>query len=258
MSASFSPNRIIQSERTPRQLTNYLLRNDKIARPKLERPMDPGAYIIVFATGYGIISVVTGIIVHELGHLLAARCLGIEVLGVSIGFGPEILGFTDRYGVRWRLAPLLVGGACRFRERPGEKRYKDSGSKLRTLHETSPKDRAIVLLGGPAFNLCFAGLVWLIIFFHKSILPFVSDDEVVFGLPAFLLQGSCAIALFNLLPIPPLDGGYLLLVALEALRGRALLNEKQLIRVGTLVVAFVTAVTSVLLLLRIVNSSPLF
>ena len=220
--------------------------------------MDPGAYIIVFATGYGIISIATVIIVHELGHLLAARWLGIEVSGVSIGFGPEILGFTDRYGVRWKLAPLLVGGACNFRERLGEKGYKDSGNKLRTLQEASPKDRAIVLLGGPAFNLCFAGLVWLIIFFHKSILPFVSDDEVVFGLPAFLIQGSCAIAFFNLLPIPPLDGGYVLLVAFEALRGRALLNEKQLIRVGTLVAAFVTAVTSVLLLLRIVNSSPLF
>lgn len=129
--------------------------------------MDPGANIIVFAAAYGIISIATVIVVHELGHLIAARCLGIEVSGVSIGFGPEILGFTDRYGVRWKLAPLLIGGACSFRERPGEKGYKDYGRKLRTLHEASPKDRTIVLLGGPAFNLCFAGLVWLIIFFHK-------------------------------------------------------------------------------------------
>jgi membrane-associated protease RseP (regulator of RpoE activity) len=250
MSASFSPNRIIQSECTPRQL---ILRNDRIARPKLERPMDPDAYIIVFAAGYGIISLATGIIVHELGHLLAARWLGIEVSGVSIGFGPEILGFTDRYGVRWKLAPLLVGGACRFPERPGEKGHKDSGNKLRTIYEASPKDRAIVLFGGPAFNLCFAGLVWLIIFFHKSILPFVSEGEVVFGLPAFLVLVSGAIALFNLLPIPPLDGGYLLLVAFEALRGRALTNEKHLIRVGAWVITFVTAVTSVLFLSRIVS-----
>jgi membrane-associated protease RseP (regulator of RpoE activity) len=221
--------------------------------------MDPGAYIIIFAAGYGIISVATGIIVHELGHLSAARCLGIEVSGVSIGFGPEILGFTDRYGVRWKLAPFLVGGACSFQERPGGKGHRDPGNKLRTLHEASPKDRAIVLLGGPAFNLCFAGLVSLIIFFHKTILPFVSEDEVVFGLPAFLVLVSGAIALFNLLPIPPLDGGYLLLVAFEALRGRALLNEKQLIRVGTWVITFVTAVTSVLLLPRIVSGvAPLF
>src|SRR5216683_3939229 len=221
--------------------------------------MDPNAYIVILATLYGLISIFAGIVVHELGHLLAARFLGIEVSGVSVGFGPEIVGFTDRYGVRWKLAPLLVGGACSFRERPGGKGHRDPGNKLRTLYEASPKDRAIVLLGGPAFNLCFAGLVWLIIFFHKSILPFVSEDEVVFGLPAFLVLVSGAIALFNFLPIPPLDGGYLLLVAFEALRGRALTNEKHLIRVGAWVITFVTAVTSVLLLSRIVSGvAPLF
>jgi membrane-associated protease RseP (regulator of RpoE activity) len=213
--------------------------------------------ILVLAILYSAISVFAGIAVHELGHLLAARLLGIEVSGVSIGFGPELIGFTDRYGVRWKLAPLLVGGACSFRERPGE--GGDPGNKLRTLYEASTKDRAIVLLGGPAFNLCFAGLVWLIILFHTSILPFVSEVEIVFGLPAFLVMGSCALALFNLLPIPPLDGGRLLLVALEALRGQALPNEKQLIRVGTWVIAFVTAATSVPLLPRIVSCvAPFF
>jgi membrane-associated protease RseP (regulator of RpoE activity) len=214
--------------------------------------MDPNTYIVILATLYGVISVFAGIVVHELGHLLAARFLGIEVSGVSVGFGPEIVGFTDRYGVRWKLAPLLVGGACSFRERPGGKGHRDPGN-LRTLYEASPKDRAIVLLGGPAFNLCFAGLVWLAIFFHKSILPFVSEVEVVFGLPAFLVLASGAIALFNLLPIPPLDGGHLLLVAFEAVRGRALTNEKHLIRVGAWVITFVTAVTYVLLLPRIVS-----
>jgi membrane-associated protease RseP (regulator of RpoE activity) len=215
-------------------------------------------YIVILATLYGITSVFAGVVVHELGHLLAARFLGIEVSGVSVGFGPEIVGFTDRYGTRWKLAPLLVGGACSFRERPGGGAHREPGNKSRTLYEASPKNRAIVLLGGPAFNLCFAGLVWLIIFFHKSILPFVSEDEVVFGLPAFLVVVSCAIALFNLLPIPPLDGGYLLLVGFEALRGRALLNENQLIRVGAWVIAVVTAVTSVLLLPRIVSGISTF
>jgi len=208
--------------------------------------------VLILVILYGIVSVFVGIVVHELGHLLAARLLSIEVSSVTVGFGPEIIGFTDGYGVRWKFTPLLVGGACRFRERrDGE--YRQPGNESRTIHEASPKDRAIVLLAGPAFNLCFAGLVWLIIFFRESILPFVSEDEVLFGLPAFLVLVSGAIALFNLLPIPPLDGGHLLLVALEALRGRALTNEKHLIRVGAWVITFVTAVTSVLLLPRIVN-----
>ena len=216
--------------------------------------MDPNTYhFVILVTLYGVISVFAGIVVHELGHLFAARFLGIEVSGVTVGFGPEIVGFTDRYGVRWKLAPLLVGGACSFRERPGGKGHRDPGNELRTLYEASPKDRAIVLLGGPAFNLCFAGLVWLMIFFQKSILPFVSEDEVVFGLPTFLVLVSGATALFNLLPIPPLDGGYLVFIAFEKLRGRAVSNEKQLIRAGSWVIAVVTIVTSVLLFARIVS-----
>ena len=213
--------------------------------------MDPNTYIVIIETLYGLISLFAGIAVHELGHFLAARFLGIEVSGVSVGFGPEIVGFTDRYGVRWKLAPLPVGGACSFRERPRGKG--DRENKLRTLREASLADRAIVLVCGPASNLCFAGLIWLIIFFHTSILPFMPEEEAVFGLPAFLLQLSCAIAFFNLLPIPPLDGGYLVLIAFEKLRGRAVSNEKQMIRAGAWVIAVVTIVTSVLLFARIVS-----
>jgi len=213
--------------------------------------MDPNTYIVIIETLYGLISLFAGIAVHELGHFLAARFLGIEVSGVSVGFGPEIVGFTDRYGVRWKLAPLPVGGACSFRERPRGKG--DRENKLRTLREASLADRAIVLVCGPASNLCFAGLIWLMIFFHTSILPFMPEEEVVFGLPAFLLQLSCAIAFFNLLPIPPLDGGYLVLIAFEKLRGRAVSNEKQLIRAGAWVIAVLTIVTSVLLFARIAS-----
>jgi membrane-associated protease RseP (regulator of RpoE activity) len=207
--------------------------------------MGPNTFIVIIETLYGLTSIFAGIVVHELGHLLAARFLGIEVSGVSLGFGPEIVGFTDRYGVRWKLALLPVGGACSFRERPGGKGHREN--KLRTLREASLADRAIVLVSGPASNLCFAGLIWLIIFFHTSILPFMPEEEVVFGLPAFLLQLSCAIAFFNLLPIPPLDGGYLVLIAFEKLRGRAVSNEKQMIRAGAWVIAVLTIVTSVLL-----------
>ena len=216
--------------------------------------MGASANIVILGT-YGAITFLVGIVVHELGHLLVARSLGIEVSGVTIGLGPEMIGYTDRYGVRWAFAPLLIGGACRFREPGGG--HTDPGNKLRTICEASPKDRAIVLLGGPAFNLCFAGLVWLIILFRKSILPFMPEYEVVFGLPAFLVLGSGLIALFNLLPIPPLDGGHLLLVGFEALRGRALTNEKHLIRVGVWVITLVTVVTSVLLLRMLGGVDPL-
>ena len=51
---------------------------------------------------------------HELGHFLVARWCGIKVLTFSIGFGPEIVGFYDRYGTRWKIAAVPLGGYVKF------------------------------------------------------------------------------------------------------------------------------------------------
>jgi len=51
---------------------------------------------------------------HELGHFLVARLCGVRVLVFSIGFGPELLGFTDRHGTRWKLAAIPLGGYVKF------------------------------------------------------------------------------------------------------------------------------------------------
>jgi regulator of sigma E protease len=47
---------------------------------------------------------------HELGHYLAARYNGVKVDVFSIGFGPEIFGFTGRAGTRWKFCLLPLGG----------------------------------------------------------------------------------------------------------------------------------------------------
>src|SRR3954449_1642223 len=51
---------------------------------------------------------------HELGHFLIARWAGVKVLTFSIGFGPELFGFNDRYGTRWRLSAIPLGGYVKF------------------------------------------------------------------------------------------------------------------------------------------------
>lgn len=51
---------------------------------------------------------------HELGHFLVARWSGVRVLMFSIGFGPEIIGFNDRYGTRWKISAIPLGGYVRF------------------------------------------------------------------------------------------------------------------------------------------------
>ncbi len=44
------------------------------------------------------------VFIHELGHFLVARWCGVAVKAFSIGFGPEIFGFYDKHGTRWRFA----------------------------------------------------------------------------------------------------------------------------------------------------------
>src|ERR1700726_4119741 len=59
---------------------------------------------------------VLGIVVffHELGHFLMARWCGIRVLVFSIGFGPELIGFNDRYNTRWKVSAIPLGGYVKF------------------------------------------------------------------------------------------------------------------------------------------------
>ncbi len=54
------------------------------------------------------------VFIHELGHFLAGRWCGVEVRAFSVGFGPEIFGFVDRYGTRWRFSAIPLGGYVKF------------------------------------------------------------------------------------------------------------------------------------------------
>jgi membrane-associated protease RseP (regulator of RpoE activity) len=219
--------------------------------------MDLDTSVIIFVTSYVVISAVAGILVHELGHLVAARMLSIRVAGLSVGFGPELIGFTDQHGARWKLAPVLIGGSCDFSDQTsGDAKGSEATNKrLHSLCEASPLERAFVYAAGPVFNLAFAALLWVAIVYHRVLFPFLSDDEAVFGLPTFLTMFSISLAFFNLIPIPPLDGGQLVLIGLETLRGSTIANEEQLIRAGSWITAVLTIVIFVLFLPRAVNGT---
>ena len=66
-------------------------------------------YIVGFALLLGPL-----VFFHELGHYLAARLFGIKSEVFSIGFGPEITGWTDKRGTRWKLSWIPLGGYVRF------------------------------------------------------------------------------------------------------------------------------------------------
>src|SRR5277367_4521224 len=50
------------------------------------------------------------VFVHELGHYLVARRAGVRVEVFSIGFGPELFGWWDRAGTRWKFSLIPLGG----------------------------------------------------------------------------------------------------------------------------------------------------
>jgi regulator of sigma E protease len=104
------------------------------------------------------------VFVHELGHYLVARRCGVRVDVFSIGFGPEIYGYTARNGTRWKFSLIPFGGYVRmFGERPPE-----DADEARTISEAEQAvsfyaktlgQRAWIVFAGPLANFLFAILV---------------------------------------------------------------------------------------------------
>jgi len=109
---------------------------------------------------------------HELGHFLIARWCGIKVLAFSIGFGPEIIGFNDRYGTRWKIAAVPLGGYVKFFGDDNAASAPDSDAAA-AMTETEKKvsfvhqpvaSRAAVVAAGPIANFILAILIFAGIF----------------------------------------------------------------------------------------------
>jgi len=125
------------------------------------------------------------VFVHEMGHYLAARRCGVRVEVFSIGFGPELYGFNDRSGTRWKLSAIPFGGYVRmFGERTPEEEedapsYSEADLDV-SFFNKKLSQRAWIVFAGPLANFVFAIVVLAGLF---SILgqPFTPADvgEVV-------------------------------------------------------------------------------
>ncbi len=139
--------------------------------------------------------VVLGIVVfiHEMGHFLIARWNGVAVETFSIGFGPEIAGFHDRHGTRWRVAWVPLGGYVKFL---GDENAASMPS-AEAAANVSPEDRArmfqfkpvgvraAVVAAGPLANFVLALVIFAGLFmaYGKTVIePRVG--EVVADSPA--------------------------------------------------------------------------
>ena len=202
------------------------------------------------------------VLVHELGHFIAARRSGIPVYEFSIGFpfSPRIVTLFRHRETEFTLRLLPLGGFVNF--------SKGDESDVIELFETTYPRRAFILAAGSLFNIAFAFLVFIPVFvFGKHLL--VMDAvllsaktvwSVLSGVVVFFAQMitgtgsmegltgpvgiaslagkaaakglmhvmfftgmlSLSLGILNLLPLPALDGGQLFMLMIESIRRKRL------------------------------------
>lgn len=121
---------------------------------------------------------------HELGHFLVARWNKVRVDAFSVGFGPELLGFNDKHGTRWKLCAIPLGGYVKFygdadgASTPDFERAAEMSEDERSgsfLHKRVGQ-RAAVVAAGPIANFILAIVIFSMSFMFLG--RFVSDPIV--------------------------------------------------------------------------------
>ncbi|MGE0714081.1 MAG: RIP metalloprotease RseP [Alphaproteobacteria bacterium] len=106
------------------------------------------------------------VFVHELGHYWVARRSGVRIEVFSIGFGPELFGWNDRAGTRWKFSVLPLGGYVKMFGDAGAASTPGDGLDRMTAEERAVSfhhkrlaARAAIVAAGPAANFLFAVVV---------------------------------------------------------------------------------------------------
>jgi regulator of sigma E protease len=109
-------------------------------------------------------------LVHELGHFIVARWCGVRVEAFSVGFGRELLGFTDRRGTRFKLCLLPLGGYVKMfgeqgfmRDAKGRIRLLERHERERSFFHKSIRQRAAIVFAGPLVNVVFGAAVLVLL-----------------------------------------------------------------------------------------------
>ncbi len=132
---------------------------------------------------------------HELGHFAVARFFNTKISAFSIGFGPEIYGWNDRHGTRWRVSWIPLGGYVKFegdenaasvpsREQLEEMRA--SGADTAHFFHFKPLyQRALIVAAGPFANFLLAAVIFAVLAMTVGVRATVPRvDAVVPNMPA--------------------------------------------------------------------------
>jgi regulator of sigma E protease len=114
---------------------------------------------------------------HELGHFLVARWAGVKVLTFSLGFGPELAGFNDRHGTRWKISAVPLGGYVKFfgddteASTPSTETLANMTEDERadSFHHKKVGPRAAIVAAGPIANFILAIVIFtgMVLYYGK-------------------------------------------------------------------------------------------
>lgn len=147
----------------------------------------------------------TGVIVHEAGHLLAAKWRKISVDHVSIGIGPVLLAFSDNDDIPYLLRAIPFGGYVSLRDQ--------SKDDTVSIDDASIVDKILVTVAGPVCNLVFTAFLSAMVsgtLGHVSLENGLVVDHVVAGTGASragMLEGD-VIRSVNGMPVLPTRESY--------------------------------------------------
>lgn len=99
------------------------------------------------------------IFVHELGHLIAARLIGVKVRTISIGFGRSLYSHQDRNGTLWKLSIFPFGGYVQLDDENSANLDLCDQSSTKLFNSCSLIEKSFVALAGPFANIIFAFLL---------------------------------------------------------------------------------------------------
>ena len=107
---------------------------------------------------------------HEFGHYAVGKLFGVGAETFSIGFGREIVGWTDRSGTRWKIGWLPLGGFVRFvgdenaASVPAAEEKVPEELRSRSFHHKPVWQRFLIVLAGPMANFLLAILIFAAFF----------------------------------------------------------------------------------------------
>jgi regulator of sigma E protease len=114
------------------------------------------------------------VFVHELGHYMVARWYDVKIEVFSIGFGPELKGWDDKNGTRWKISAIPLGGYVKmFGESENvsgggtgnqNERQMTPEEELVSFYHKSLMQRAAIVFAGPLINFLFAIIAFSALF----------------------------------------------------------------------------------------------